>query len=290
MSVNCLVATPLAKGLFTKAIAESGATFSTPHPTLAQAEEKGVNMAQALGVESLAELRAKPAEQILSKAQGRGPIIDGYVLPESIAAIFAAGKENDVALLTGWNEDEGMAFGPPKSAAAYRQQIQQQYAEKAATFLKYYPAATDAQAASSQRAVSRDMIFGVQNYRWATLASQQQQPVYVYRFTRQVPATGQSAPYGAFHTGEVAYAYDNLRFIDHTLRPLEPADAQLARTMSAYVINFIKTGNPNGKGLPQWPAFSTKTKRIMVLDTHLVAAPLPDGAALDFLFSEMGKR
>jgi len=290
MSVNCLVASPLAKGLFTKAIAESGAKFSTPHPTLAQAEANGVNMAQSLGITSLAELRATPAEQILEKLPGRGPIIDGYVLPESIAAIFAAGQENDVTLLTGWNEDEGMVFAPPKSAGEYRQQIQLQYAEKATTFLTYYPAATDAQAATSQRAVSRDMSFGVQNYRWATLASQQAQPVYVYRFTRQVPATGQYASYGAFHTGEVAYAYDNLRFIDHQLRPLEPADAKLARTMSTYVVNFIKTGNPNGKGLPPWPAFSTQTKRIMVLDILLGAASLPDEAALKFLFSEMSKR
>lgn len=290
MSVNCLVATPLARGLFTKAIAESGAKFSTPHPTLQQAEENGVKMAQALGAASLADLRAKPAEEILQNMPGRGPITDGYVLPESIAAIFAAGKENDVALLTGWNEDEGMVFGPPKRAGEYRQQIQQQYADKAETFLTYYPAGTDAQAATSQRYVSRDMIFGAQNYRWATLASQQQQPVYVYRFTRKVPATGKYAHYGAFHTGEVAYAYDNLKFIDHQLRPLEPIDAKLARTMSSYFVNFIKTGNPNGKGLPQWPAFSTRNKRIIVLDAKIVDAPLPDGAALDFLFSEMSKR
>ncbi len=290
MSVNCMVATPLAKGLFNKAIAESGASFGRSSLTLQQAEEAGQKMAQTLGASTLAELRAKPAEEILKKAQGRGPIIDGYVLPEPIPAIFVAGKENDVTLLTGWNEDEGMSFGPAKKAEEYRKQIQEQYGAKADEFLKYYPAGTDAEAASSQIKVSRDMVFGAQNYTWANIASNQGKKVYVYRFTRKLPATGEYARYGAFHTGEVAYAYDNLRFIDHQLRPLEPADDALAKTISTYWANFIKTGNPNGKGLPQWPAYSTKDKQIMELGTKTAAESLPDAAALDFLFGTMNKR
>ncbi|WP_040761579.1 carboxylesterase/lipase family protein [Spirosoma panaciterrae] len=290
MSVNCMVATPLAKGLFTKAIAESGASFATPHPTLQQGEEAGLKMAQALGASSLAELRAKPADEILKKAQGRGPIIDGYVLPASIPAIFAAGKENNVALLTGWNEDEGMSFGPPKHAEAYRKQIEQQYGDKAEQFLKYYPGGTDAEAASSQMKISRDMIFGAQNYTWANIASKQGKPVYVYRFTRKIPATGEYARYGAFHTGEVAYMYDNLNFIDHKLRPLEPIDGELSWYMSGSITNFIKTGDPNGKGLPHWPAYSAKDKQIMVFGDKTAAAQLPDEAALDFLFSIISKR
>lgn len=290
MSVNCMVATPLAKGLFTKAIAESGASFANPHPTLQQGEEMGLKMAQTLGASSLAELRAKPADEILKKAQGRGPIIDGYVLPESIPAIFAAGKENNVALLTGWNEDEGMSFGPPKHAEAYRKQIEQQYGDKAEQFLKYYPGGTDAEAASSQMKISRDMIFGAQNYTWANIASKQGKPVYVYRFTRKIPATGEYARYGAFHTGEVAYMYDNLNFIDHKLRPLEPIDGELSWYMSGSITNFIKTGDPNGKGLPHWPAYSAKDKQIMVFGDKTAAAQLPDEAALDFLFSIISKR
>ncbi|GAB4035411.1 carboxylesterase/lipase family protein [Spirosoma gilvum] len=290
MSVNCLVATPLAKGLFKKAIAESGASFANPHPTLQQGEEAGLKMAQALGASSLAELRAKPAEEIIKKAQGRGPIIDGYVLPESIPAIFAAGNENNITLLTGWNEDEGLSSGPPKNAEAYRKQIEQQYGDKAEQFLKYYPGGTDAEASTSQMRISRDMIFGAQNYTWANIASKEGKPVFVYRFTRKIPATGEYARYGAFHTGEVAYAYDNLKFIDHKLRPLEPTDAELARNMSAYFANFIKTGNPNGKGLPQWPTYSAKDKQIMAFGDKTTASPMTDSAALDFLFSAISKR
>ena len=290
MSVNCLVASPLAKGLFNKAIAQSGASFARPAPTLQQAEESGLNVAQALGAMSLVELRAKPADEILKKAQGmRGPIIDGYVLPQSISDIFAAGKQNDVTLLTGWNEDEGLLSGPAKNAADYRQQAEQQYGANASAFLKHYPAATDAEAARSQRDASRDQIFGVQNYAWATSQSKQGKPVYVYRFTRRLPATGQYARYGAFHTGEVAYAYDNLRFIDHQLRPLDQTDDQLARVMSTYWANFIKTGNPNGKNLPQWPVYRTDTRSILVLGDQVGAQPLPDAARLNFLLGLMSK-
>ena len=290
MSVNCLVASPVAKGLFTKAIAESGASFANPYTSLQQAEEIGLKMAQSLGATSLAELRAKPAEDILKKAQGRGPIVDGYVLPQSISDIFAAGQENDVVLLTGWNEDEGMAFGQPKNAEAYRKQIQEQYGANAETLLRYYPASTDAEAAASQMKMSRDLTFGAQNYTWAMIQANHNKKVYVYRFTRKLPATGEYTRYGAFHTGEVAYAYDNLKFIDHQLRPLDSVDAQLASEMASYWANFIKTGNPNGKGLPQWPALSPKDKRVMDLGDKTGAKPLPDAAALDFIFTAMRKR
>lgn len=292
MSVNCLVASPLAKGLFNKAIAESGASFANPQPTLQQAEEAGLKTMQTLGASSLAEMRAMSAEQILKKGQSgmRGPITDGYVLPKSVAQIFAARQQNDVTLLTGWNEDEGMAFGPPKNAEAYRKQMEQQYGEKAPELLKHYPGTTDAEATNSQMRMSRDMTFGAQNYAWANIQSSQGKKVYVYRFTRKIPATGDYAKYGAFHTGEVAYAYDNLKFIDRQLRPLEPADDELARIMSAYWVNFIKTGNPNGSGLPNWPVYAATDKQTMVLGTQTKAAPLPDGAALDFLLSAMSKR
>ncbi|MBO0936231.1 carboxylesterase family protein [Fibrella sp. HMF5335] len=289
MSVNCLVASPLAKGLFTKAIAESGASFARPQPLLKQAEESGVAVMKAMGASSLAELRAKSADEVLAKAQGsvRGPITDGYVLPESIAAIFAHKKENSVALLTGWNEDEGMVFGPPKNAADYRKQVAQQQGARADVYLQHYPGTTDDEAADSQLKGSRDQVFGVQNYRWATLQSEQGKPVYVYRFTRKLPASGEYAHYGAFHTGEVAYAYDNLRFIDRQLRPLDGADDKLATEMSAYWVNFIKTGNPNGGGLPQWPAYSATGKQVLILGESTHAEPLPDAARLAFLYGLM---
>nr|WP_229310965.1 carboxylesterase family protein [Larkinella soli] len=286
MSVNCLVASPLAAGLFTKAIAESGANFTRPQPGLQQAEEAGLKLMQSVGASSLADLRSSPASEILQKAQGmRGPIVDGVVLPASVSELFSSGRSNPVVLLTGWNENEGILMGPVKTAADFRRQAEQEYGSAAPQLLKAYPAGTDAEAAASQKNLSRDLIFGVQNYAWANVQAGLGRRAYVYRFTRNVPATGQYAAYGAFHTGEVAYAWDNLSFIDHSLRPLNRTDTELAGIMSAYWANFIKTGDPNGNGLPNWPPYSVKGKKIMDLGDRPAARKLPDATALDLLLS-----
>jgi para-nitrobenzyl esterase len=289
MSVNCLVASPLARGLFQKAIAQSGGSFTRGNPTLREAEQAGLKTLEPLQVSSLAALRALPAEEILKKARGGfRPIIDGYVLPRPIADIFAADQQNKVALLTGWNQDEGLVFGPMKNAVEFQKQVQEQYGAEAGTLLGYFPAGSDQEAAQSQLNLSRDLGFGIHNYAWATLqADRPNQQVYLYRFTRKVPATGEYAKYGAFHTGEVPYAYDNLNFVD---RPWETEDRQLARVMSDYWANFIKTGDPNGAGLPAWPAFTGKNKQVMLLGKEQTAAPLPDQAALDFLYKTMTSR
>ena len=287
MSVNALVASPLAKGLFGKAIAQSGANFTRGSASLQQAEEAGVKTAQTLNATSLEALRKVPAEELQQKVKGTGVIIDGYVLPQSIAEIFAAGKQNKVTLLTGWNEDEGLLMGQLQNAADYRKQVQERYGADAEAFLRLYPATNDSIASVSQYKASRDMIFGAQNYTWANVQSQQNGKVYVYRFTHIVPATGEYVKYGAFHTGEVPYAYNNLKFVD---RPWKAEDRKLAQIMSNYWVNFISTGNPNGEGLPQWPAYTTSDKQIMVLDKDPEAKPLPDAAALDFIHSHMSAK
>lgn len=284
MSVNCLVASPLAKGLFNKAIAESGASFTNGSTTLQTAEQDGLKVAQSLHASSLAELRNLPAEELQKAQARRGPIVDGYVLPKSIADIFAAQKENKVALLTGWNENEGLGPGEIKNAADFVKQAEQQYGADKETFLKLYPATNDEVAATSQKNLARDMLFGVQNYTWANMQSAEGSKVYLYRFTRKVPATGEYVKYGAFHTGEVPYAYNNLRFVN---RPWEPSDREMANIMSSYWANFAATGDPNGTGLPEWPAYTKKDKKIMILDEKPEAKPLPDAGALDFIYQKM---
>jgi para-nitrobenzyl esterase len=284
MSVNCLVASPLAKGLFHQAIAESGAAFSRPYPTLAQAEEQGVRYSQLVGAPSLAALRKLPAATILAQAPTlRGPIVDGYVLPASVAELFAQGKSNPVALLTGWNEDEGLLDGPLQPAAAFREQLQQRYGTQAETLLRYFPAHDEAEAAASQLHLARDLRFGVPIYTWANVQDQRlHRPVYLYRFARLVPATGEYVKYGAFHTGEVPYVFQNLPAVN---RPWQPGDYQLAQTMATYWVNFIRTGNPNSPTLPTWPAYQAATKQVMVLDLAPGAKPLPDQASLDLLLT-----
>ncbi|RYU89209.1 carboxylesterase family protein [Mucilaginibacter terrigena] len=288
MAVNSLVASPLGKGLFQKAIAESGASFITGPfggSTLKRAEENGVKTAQILGAASLAELRKLPAEALL-KQFGGGPIIDGYVLPESIAAIFAAGKENQVPVLTGWNADDAF-IGKMKDAATYQADAKKRYGARAAEFLKLYPGATDAEAERSQINISRDQTFGVQNYTWAKVQSAKgKAKVYLYRFTRRLPATEDFKKYGAFHTGEVAYVFNNLKFLN---RPFEPVDNELANTISSYWVNFAKTGNPNGTGLLAWPAYNNTTSQVMYLGEKPAAKTLADKAALEFMVKDAMK-
>jgi para-nitrobenzyl esterase len=286
MSVNCLVASPLCKRLFKHAIAESGASFLkgvfTGMPTLKQAEDAGLKTGA-----SLTDLRKMPATELMKKEQSiRGVIIDLYVLPQSIAELFAAGKQNDVDLLTGWNEDDGVQFGNLKTAEEFKKQVEQQYGNDAGTFLKLYPAATDDEAAAAQAHIARDMTFGIQNYTWANIqAENSKHKVYLYHFTRRLPATGDYVKYGAFHTGEVAYAYDNLAFVHRC--PWEPVDHELATVMSTYWANFAKTGNPNGPGFPEWPAYNTRDYTTMILGETQIAKPLPGKAGLDFLLARM---
>ena len=285
ISINYLVASPLGKGLFQRAIAESGASFiGQDDSELAEAEANGVKTAQSLGANSIAELRAKPAADLVGKGHQNHPIVDGYVLPQNIARIFAESKQNDVPLLTGWNEDDAFV-GKLKNATDYKAEISKQYGARSNTFLKLYPAGTDAEAATSQIRINRDELFGTQNYTWANAQSEKgKAKVYVYRFTRRLPATADFVKYRAFHSGEVAYAYDNLQFLN---RPWQPVDQQLATTISTYWVNFAKTGDPNGKGLPAWPAYNTHNNQIMILGEKPVAATLPDKAALDFILKEV---
>ena len=290
MSVNCLVASPLAKDLFNKAIAESGASLVSGamrgNTTLQQAEQDGEKVVTSLHASGITDLRKMSAEELMKAQQGvRGVIVDGYVLPQPIGQIFAQGKENDVALLTGWNENEGLMFGPAKNATDFQKQLNDQYGADANKFLQYYPATNDSIAKASQMDLyGRDMIFGVQNYTWANVASSQGHKVYLYRFTRKVPATGEYVKYGAFHTGEVPYAYDNLKFVN---RPWQPVDNELARAMSTYWANFIKTGDPNSNGLPEWKPYNTTAKQVMVLGDTQQSMPLKDAAQLDLLYSKM---
>lgn len=290
MSVNCLVASPLAKGLFNKAIAESGSLMihnpDIPQNDLSAAEEQGAKAAEAVHAQSLEALREVPAEALLKVQARYSPIVDGYVLPEPIYKIFAENKENHTPLITGWNADESFVFGF-KTKEQFIAQAKKQYGTDADEFLKYFPANTGEEAKRSQIKLSRDMIFAASGYKWATTESAQNQaPVYVYNFDRKLPATPEYAKYGAFHTGEVAYVMNNLKFLH---RPWEPADHQLATMMSSYWINFIRNGNPNSKGLPHWPAFTPETQRAMVFDVKSGAETVPDRDELKFMVKEAEK-
>ncbi len=292
MSVNCLVASPLARDLFKHAIAESGSllvrNLLLTENDLKGAQEQGTKLAENAGVKSLAEMRALPADQVLKKFQGSfAPVVDGYVLPEGVADIFAQGKQNHVAVIIGWNGDE--FGGSTINKEDFKKQAKQTYGSDAETFLKYFPAETDAQAARSQVALNLDQMFALSGYKWANIQSQaSNSPVYVYNFVRKVPATGDMVKYGAFHTSEVPYVMNNLKFLNN--RPLGQTDNELADLISDYWVNFIKTGNPNGKGLAEWPQYNMSRYLVQVFDAKTGTEPLPGKAGLDFLLSKAANK
>jgi para-nitrobenzyl esterase len=194
--------------------------------------------------------------------------------------IYQNGKQNDVPLLMGWNQEDIVA-GPPVNATNYIAQINKQYAEKASQLLTVYPATNDQVAAKSQKELSRDQTFAIQEFVWsATQLKTGKSPVYIYNFNRQLPGYTAATEYGAFHTAEVAFAYDNLKFVE---RPFTAVDHQLAKRMSNYWANFIKSGNPNGKDLPVWNKYNTKENWVMILDENAANQPLPNKKQLEIL-------
>lgn len=278
-SVNMLVVSPLAKGLFQKAIAHSGGMFGkTPAlgQTLKAMEASGEQVMQKLGVSTISELRALSAEKLMA-VQGRwGITIDNVVIPP-VYETFAAGKQNDVPTISGWNADDGVSFGPPAKADAFKANVEKQYGANADEFLEFFPANTDDEAGKSQKLASQ-LFFGWNNYAWATMqTSHGKGKAYLYYFTHVPPG---EPNYGAFHSAEFGYALKTLKLWN---RPFTEADYKLSDIMSSYWVNFAKTGNPNGEGLPVWPVFNPASPQIIDLGDEVKAEPLPYAKQLHFL-------
>jgi len=280
-SIGNLVASPLTKGTFQRAIAESGAWSGLSigaERKLADAEQAGVRTAEALGAKSLAELRGKPAADVLAGGRGGGPVVDGWFLPDEPASIFAQGKQNDVPILVGSNKDEGTFFSQPTTAAAWIQRARQRYGDMADEFLKLYPAESDAQANASELAAFRDELGWVQR-NWSRLQSKTgKSKAYLYYFAHEPPPAPGEQPgpnrfpargSGATHGAEAAYVFENLL----GNRPWADLDRSLSDTISSSWVNFATNGDPNGKNLPKWSAFDDKKNTRMVLGDMVAMGP-----------------
>jgi len=293
-SVSHLMATPLARGLFHRAIGESGGGFGSAgkaHPKI-EIETGGERFVEALlGPDqepSLAAMRAVSFDEVLGvkpslvRAQAN---VDGWVFPDTIYNIFAAGNQHDVPVIVGSNADEGAMFGAGDVAnlADYREMARREYGEFSDAFLATYPAENDEDAQAGRMDSFTDAFFGWEMRAWARMMGTVPSFGYLYFFSR-VPPASDADTYGAYHTAEIPYVFRNfgLSVSPHANRDWDNTDRDLSETLSTYWVNFAATGNPNGEGLPEWPVLDRESDQALVIDDTVHVRRGIRTARLDF--------
>ncbi|WP_025864161.1 carboxylesterase/lipase family protein [Prolixibacter bellariivorans] len=294
ISVSMLCASPLAKGLFEGAISESGGSFGPTRPTtypgenmktLKQAEADGEAYMHKLGASSIAELRQMDAEKFIPSgwAMASGwPIVDGYVIPGDQHNLYEEGKYNDVPVLIGYNSDEGASFSHYKTPEDYIANVKKRYGKFADELIKAYPAGTNT-VPKTARDLMRDAAFGWQTWSWARLQSETGKSKVFYYYFDQHPDYPKDSPWaghGSPHGQEVAYVFNH---IDPNSPHTSATDVKISDAMATYWTNFAKYGDPNGEGLPKWPAFSDANPEVMYFSQTPHVGPVPSAKSLQVL-------
>jgi para-nitrobenzyl esterase len=278
--IRAAVASSQGKGLFQRAISQSAPVRIERMLTRLEAEKAGQEEASKVGASSLAELRAKSADEIQRLVQGGRLVIDGWYVTEDVSVTIAEGRQNRVDLLIGSNKDEGTFVSPyptspffglgNASARQFAESVRQRFGAKASAFLEIYPIGSEEEARASQLAAMRDEV--AWNARdWAQAQAKARGHAYLYYFVHEPPLSPGQPNWRATHGAEIAYAFNNpgpaWTDVDHAL-----ADA-----MSSYWVNFAKNGNPNGPGLPSWPAIQTAApEQVMILGPKIEVGRMLD--------------
>jgi para-nitrobenzyl esterase len=274
-----LTGAPPASGLFQRAISQSGAWMGLGIAQMIprdRAEQMAVEQAQeAFGTSSLAELRQIPGQEIHQKIRGQGMIVDGRIIPEDLSVTFAEGRQNKVDVLVGSNEDEGSftaAFGPPPTLESWAEGEAQRWGERVEQGRAAYPANEENVAQVAQQPFADTMSWHMRQF--AEYQAEIGENAWLYYFTHDPLYDPDRADLGAAHTGEIPYVFDNLAAprtfpggSSVELMAGNPREEAFADQVSQYWVNFARTGNPNGEGLPYWPRYSELgPNEVMILD------------------------
>lgn len=280
MAISALLASPRTEGLFQRAIAQSGGIFEplqlAPGYLLANAECDGAGYMKSLGADTLAEMRALPAERLAGPNGVSHPVIEPDVLPLSPYDAYVQGRYRDVPLLLGSNTEEAQALvdvGPVR-AESFEADIARSFGALPPALLAAYPHATDQEARASRLGFERDLRFGWDMWAWARLAQKGSNPVYYYSFAHRPPFPADSvyAGWGAGHFAELWYMFDHLGQFPWAW---SRADHQLAAQISGYWVHFASSGDPNHRGAPRWPAFRGTLANVQRLGSPISAQRVP---------------
>lgn len=297
LAVSALMASPLSRDRFQKAIGESGGEFYGPladKPRAVQ-EQEDVKFSQtAFGTSKLSDLRKIPGKELLKETLAHnkpilwfGPDVDGWFVPGPVAQIYAEGKQAHVPLLAGWTVDEQrgpvILADPQPTVKSFTLKAEAEFGPDAAEFLNLYPASTDAEALRSAGDLGSDRFIIYSTWRWLEeQVKTGKAPVYRYRFDLGSPGDKvHPAKIGAFHSDDIEYVFDTL-----DSRPgakWRPEDRGLSKEMGEYWTNFARTGNPNGDGLPNWPTYNA-ADNWQVMHLNATSEAKPDGQRARYLF------
>ncbi|AVR44498.1 carboxylesterase [Christiangramia fulva] len=283
ISVSAQMASPMSKDYLAGAMGESGASIK---PTLApvplsEAEKIGVEFMKKTSYNSIEDLRALSAEELYKVYQESGrfgfpTVIDHYFLPKPLPEIFRNGEEAQIPLLVGWNSAEvdgqGIMQGKEYNEENYKNKLKELYPENFEEVVELYPSGNTKKIRESATQLASDRFIAYSTWKWFDLhRKNSEEPVYRYLFKKIRPAAKANpdyTPIGAAHASEIEYFLGNLGRMDNP--NLKEIDFKISDTIQQYLANFIKTGNPNGAGLPKWPSAeaSDVTPPVLIMDAE----------------------
>lgn len=291
IAVSMLCASPLARGLFHGAISQSGGSFGPSRPTtypgenlklLRDAEAAGEAYVRNGGFESIAELRKIDAGKLPAVRGLAWPVIDGWVIPDDQYRLYEAGIFNDTPILVGYNSDEGASFSPPRKPEDYISGVRARYGKFADDLIKAYPLGSDT-VPKTARDLARDAAFGWHTWSWARLQTKMgRSKAFYYYFDQHpdYPADSPRAGSGSPHGQDVAFVFGHLNASGPMTTKTDP---EISDAMITYWTNFAKHGDPNGEGVPAWPAFSDTNPLVMHFSQKPHIGPVPDLESLKVL-------